>query len=69
MKRVFLLCGFLLAVTTSVASAAAGVNLKWDNCFGYNGPTNKNFACNVNNGTETLVAGFELGAKRPGQGR
>jgi len=62
MKKVTLLCGLLLALSASAAMAAPGVNLKWDNCFGDGGLTNKAFTCTTNNGTETLVAGFELGA-------
>jgi len=65
MKKVTLLCGLLLALTASAALAAPGVNLKWDACFGDGGATNKAFLCNTNNGTETLVAGFELGADLP----
>ncbi len=56
------LCILLLAVTASVASAAPGVNLKWNECFGDAGVTGKTFACNVNTGTSTMMAGFELGA-------
>src|SRR5262249_43976430 len=34
----------------------------WDHCFGDGGVANKTFACNSNNGVETLVVGFRLGA-------
>jgi hypothetical protein len=62
MKKVTLLCGMLLALTASIASAAPGVNLRWSNCFGDAGTVNKNFACNSNAGQSTLVGSFELGA-------
>ncbi len=62
MKKVILLCGMLLALAASVASAAPGVNLRWTNCFGDAGLINRNFACNVNTGNNTLVGSFEMGA-------
>jgi len=61
MKRVTLLCGLLLAFTAGVAAAGPGVNLRWSACIGDGGVINRNFACNTNNGTNVLVAGFELG--------
>ncbi len=67
MKKVTLLCGLLLALTASIASAAPGVNLKWSDCFGDLGTTNRNFACTSNAGSEPpLVASFELGANLAG---
>jgi hypothetical protein len=57
------LCGLLLALTASIASAAAGVNLRWSACFGDGGTANKTFACNSNTaGSSVLVGSFELGA-------
>jgi hypothetical protein len=66
MKKVTLLCGLLLALTASIASAAPGVNLKWTDCFGDLGATNRNFTCTTNGGSNVLVASFELGAALPG---
>jgi len=43
------------------AAHAAGVELRWDQCYGDGGVQNKNFACDTNSGTETLVGGFVLG--------
>jgi len=62
MKKASLLCVLLLALAASVASAAAGVNLRWTACFGDLGLANKNFACNSNVGSNILQGSFELGA-------
>ena len=35
-----------------------GVNIRWDQCFGDGGPQNKNFACDTNTGSGTLVGSF-----------
>ena len=57
------LCAFLLVGALSVPCAhAAGVNLRWDACFGDGGVPNKNFACNTNTGTNSLAASFVLAA-------
>jgi hypothetical protein len=61
MKKATLLCGLLLALTATVASAAQGVNLRWSACFGDGGTFNRAFACNSNNGSNVLVGSFELG--------
>ena len=61
MKRVTLLCGLLLALTATVASAA-GVGIRWTECIGDGGLLNRNFACNVNTGSNVLVGTFQLGA-------
>jgi hypothetical protein len=66
MKKSLMLCGLLLALTASIASAAPGTNLRWLACFGDAGAANRNFACNLNTGTEALVGGFELGADLTG---
>jgi hypothetical protein len=63
MKKVILLCGTLLALTAAVASAAPGLNLRWVACFGDAGTFNRNFACNVNTGTNQLTGSFELGVE------
>src|SRR5207245_249894 len=62
MKKANLLCAALLAISATVASAAAGVNIRWDNCFGEGtGAPNKSFACDVNTGSSRLVFSFVLG--------
>ena len=63
MKKVTLLCGMLLAVTASMASAAAGVNLRWSACFSDGGLSNRVFACAANTGSNVLVGSFEVGAE------
>ena len=69
MKKAILLCCALLALTASVASAAAGVNLRWTNCFGDAGTLDRTFACNTNtSGVATnhfLAASFELPTDLP----
>jgi hypothetical protein len=55
MKKAFLLCGMLLALTATVANAQ--LNLAWDDC-GLNGTTNKTFACASNAGFDMLVGSF-----------
>src|SRR5262245_36233105 len=61
MKRVTLLCGLLLALTATVASAA-GLGLRWTECIGDGGAPNRAFACNANTGSSVLVGTFQLGA-------
>ena len=62
MKKAILLCGMLLALTAS-ATYAAGVNMRWVNCFADGGPVNQNFACNTNGGlANVLVCSFEIDA-------
>jgi hypothetical protein len=61
MKKVILLCGTLLALSATIASAAAGVNLRWNNCFGDAGVANRNFACTSNTGSNVIFGSFELG--------
>jgi hypothetical protein len=55
MKKTLVLCGALLALTATIASAQGGVNLSWNDC-GVNGVTNRVFACTSNSGTNALVA-------------
>ena len=62
MKKVTLLCGMLLALTAAVASAAPGTNLRWNECLGDGGPINRNFACNVNTGTNVLIGSMQVGS-------
>ena len=65
MKRLFLVMSVvaasLLAASASIASThvVTGVNLAWSNCFGEGTPVqNKAFACNINTGTNLMVASF-----------
>ena len=61
MKKVTLLCGLLLALSVSVASAA-GVNLRWLACYGDAGVQNRASTCLTNTGTNPLVGSFQLPA-------
>ena len=64
MKKATLLCGMLLAITASVASAGPGLNLRWNACFGDGGVLNKAFACNSNTipSAHQMVGSFEVPA-------
>jgi hypothetical protein len=63
MKKTVILCGVLLALSASLASAA-GVNLAWNNCVGGGGVHDMTFACNTNNNASahTFVASFRAPA-------
>jgi len=57
-----------LIIADPVAAAAVsppGVNLRWDQCYGDGGVSNKTFACDTNTGSERIVASFELAAPMP----
>src|SRR5258706_16367735 len=56
------LIAFVFAATSAHAAAVSppGVNLRWDDCYGDGGASNKNFACDTNSGSERLVCSFEL---------
>ena len=66
MKKVTLLCGLLLAISATLASAAPGTNLRWGACLGDLGTPNKASACSNNLGQSVLVGSFELPADLPG---
>jgi len=55
----------LLVLTATVASAAVGVNLRWTNCFGDAGVSQRAFACNSNTGSNVLAASLELASDLP----
>lgn len=55
MKKTLLLCGALLALSATAAVAAEN-KLAWDNCRGGGGANVKTSACNVNTGSNTMVA-------------
>lgn len=59
MKKTLLLCGMFVAV--SATAAFAGSNLGWDNCRAH-GTVVKTSNCNVNTGSNTLVASAEAPA-------
>lgn len=50
----------LLVCLASSACAAPGVALRWDQCYGDGGASNRNFACDTNAGTNILVGSFML---------
>uniref|UniRef100_A0A832ICJ2 Uncharacterized protein n=1 Tax=Eiseniibacteriota bacterium TaxID=2212470 RepID=A0A832ICJ2_UNCEI len=54
MKKLLLLCGAMVALSATVASAA-GLNLSWNDC-GTNGQTARTFACNTNAGNNDMYA-------------
>jgi hypothetical protein len=63
MKKILLLCGMLLALSATVASAA-GINLGWDNCLaGAGSNSGKSFACTTNSNTAQYMY---LSATAPG---
>ena len=57
MKKTLLICGALLALTASVASAAAGLNFYWNGCSAAAGVSNKTFACTSNTATGHTAIG------------
>jgi len=61
MKKAILLCGMLLALTASV-TYAAGVNMRWNACFGEGGATNRNSTCASNILGQSLFCSFEIDA-------
>ena len=66
MKKAILLCGMLLAVCSTVASAGPGVNIRWNLCLGDLGAINRTSACATNAGTNNvLAASFQLPADLP----
>ncbi len=57
MKKTLLITGVLLALTSSIASAA-GINLSWNDC-GALGVANKTLACNSNTGNNDMFLSFD----------
>ena len=51
-----------LLILRAPCAHAAGLNLRWDHCYGDAGVANKAFACDVNTGVERLVMSLELDA-------
>jgi hypothetical protein len=54
-----LLTATALMAAASLAHANPGIAMRWDQCYGDGGVSNKNFACDTNNGSETLVVSFK----------
>lgn len=59
MKKTVILCGVLLALSASLASAA-GINMAWNNCAGGGGLHDMTFGCTTNSAASahTFVASF-----------
>jgi hypothetical protein len=55
MKRLHRLFPLLGLVLAAPAAHAAGLALRWDNCYADGGVINKNIACDTNDGSETLI--------------
>jgi hypothetical protein len=50
-----------LALLLAASTAGAGtLNLRWNACFGDGGVANRNFACDTNSGSQSLVGSFVL---------
>jgi hypothetical protein len=63
-RRLGLLAILGIAFLASRAQAA-GLGLRWDNCYADGGATNKLFACDTNLGSETLVGSVFLTKNAP----
>jgi hypothetical protein len=58
MKKTLLICGALLALTASLASAqGAGINLAWNDCYPAGIPL-MTFACDRNDGAQTMYGSY-----------
>lgn len=55
--KTLLICGALLALTASMASAQGGLNFSWSDC-GTFGTQDRAFACNVNTGSDIGVGSY-----------
>ena len=64
MRRLLALSALCLFLATTT-HAGTGVNLRWSDCFGDGGTSNRNFACNSNAGANVLVSSFVLAAPIP----
>jgi hypothetical protein len=61
MKKILLLCGTMIALSATVASAA-GLKLAWSNCYGGGGAHARASACASNTGNNTLVLSVDAPA-------
>jgi hypothetical protein len=55
-----LLAALALCCFATTAHAAQGMNLRWDACLADGGVLNKDFACDANTGSHTLVVSCQL---------
>ncbi|MEQ1832917.1 MAG: hypothetical protein ABL977_07655 [Candidatus Eisenbacteria bacterium] len=53
------------AAAHAAAPSAPGVSLNWDRCFGDGSVQYRNFACDVNTGSDRMVGSFELTSPMP----
>jgi hypothetical protein len=61
MRRiVFATASLALIALVPAGTRAAGVSLRWDNCYSDGGVINRTFACDTNAGSERLVMSFML---------
>ena len=69
MRRTLLALSLVLCVASflavDLAHAGVGMALRWDHCAGDAGTVNKDFACDTNTGSETLVGSFMLSVPSP----
>lgn len=56
--RRLVLCLAAACCLAPAANAANSLNLRWDDCYGGGGVSNKTFACNTNSGFEQLYVSF-----------
>src|SRR5690349_3466744 len=50
----------------ATSAHASGVNIRWSNCFGEGtGTLNRNFACDTNTGSNTMVCSFVMDSDLP----
>jgi hypothetical protein len=62
LARSLVLLAALALIALAPGARAAGLSLRWDSCYSDGGVQNKNFACDTNTGSQTLVGTFTLGA-------
>jgi hypothetical protein len=65
MRRLLSLLVILAIALVSSRAQAAGLGLRWDNCYADGGLNNKFFACDTNAGNETLVGSVFLTKDAP----
>ena len=61
MRNISLSVATLLVLLVVPSAHAAGVNLRWNNCFGDDGVANRTYSCNTPTGALVLVGSFVLG--------
>ena len=53
------LLGLALASVAGAVPNPCGVNVRWANCLGDGGTSNRAFACNTNAGSERIVCSYQ----------